>query len=46
MGFRHWCPNRCGKSVVFRDRFGENRRGVYVCTRCKGVFSRLEIKGF
>ena len=39
-GWKHWCPNGCGKSAQDSKDWIAKR---YVCTRCHGRFTKEEI---
>ena len=42
--YLHWCPNACGKRVIYRGT-GPNSidERVYICSKCGGKFTKKEI---
>ena len=37
--WKHWCPNECGKKVVY-----EMKLRLFVCKKCKAKFTKQELK--
>lgn len=46
----HWCPNGCGKSVLFiksiREMKSNKRESIFRCERCKKDFERKQIDNY
>lgn len=40
----YWCPNGCGKSVLFTYLPSDTLKRGYVCQRCKTAFSKSAVK--
>lgn len=40
--YRKWCPNGCGKSVVFYPQ-GNTPRKHYKCERCEEWFDKKQL---
>lgn len=48
---RHWCPNNCGKKVVWRwyiEPWNQKRqreeKKAYMCEFCHGLWTKEELK--
>jgi len=43
--FTYWCPNNCGKSVMFYGvlQEGFEKKSIYHCIRCAGFFRKNEV---
>ena len=44
--YLHWCPNGCGKCVVYGGSVGVNptKEKPFACERCLNLFSKKEIE--
>ena len=40
----HWCPNACGKSVVYTFELGTDRH--FKCNRCLKLFTKEELEAY
>lgn len=41
--WKHWCPNGCGKSVIFHGRSWGHVK-AYKCERCDKEFTKEDLQ--